>query len=173
MPRSVTALEAGPGFVSYTLGPRESFTVLALTALADAPTGPNDDDDVFLDYLNPNGDVIHRQGLGVLHQPPAFYSLAVDGEPWAEGNGAVSDWPQHIDNLVEPWIAARLAPIGLTGRCVVRLYASLGQPVPGDDPFATLDTTYVFAPVHLWVADARGSSNLPAPLPPLLTHVQA
>lgn len=171
MPRSVTAFETGPGFATYTLGRRESFTVLAFSTLADAPGGPADDDDVYFDCISPTGRVIYRQSLGAVHQPPVFYSLAPLSEPMENLYGqAVAQWPQ-VDGVSGPaTVTMRMSPVELAGSCVVRVYAVLGNVLPGDDPFAILDPTYVFTP-HLWVRDSGNSRELPANSPPLLTHV--
>ena len=171
MPRSITRFTTGPGFAEYQLGKREAFTVLAFSTLATAPGGPDDDDDLYLDYLNSVGDVIYRQSLGAVHQPPNFYSLAPMAEPLENLYGqALAQWPQ-TDGVNGPAnVTMRLAPITLTGGCTVRVFAYLGSLNPGDDPMANLDPTYVFAS-HLWVEDVAGRRELPPLSPPLLTHV--
>lgn len=171
MPRSITAFTLGPGFATYQLGLREQFTIQGFTALATAPGGPDDDDDLFFDCINPIGDVIYRQSLGSVHQPPVFYSLAPLAEPFQDQyGGGTATWPQ-TDGVNGPAVVTmRLSPLTLTGNCIVRIYACLGDAQPDLDPFASLDPTYVFTP-HLWVEDGASSRSLPANPPPLLTHV--
>lgn len=173
MPRSITAFDIGPGGALYQLGKREAFTVQAFSTLASAPTGPDDDDALYLDYLNSVGDVIYRQSLGVVHQPPVFYSLSPFAEPMESLPGPASaQWPQ-VDGVEGPAIVTmRLSPLTLTGGCVIRVYACLGNPNPDDDPFASLDSTYDFVP-HMWVEDVGAKRTLPPNPPPLLAHVAA
>jgi hypothetical protein len=170
MPRSITRFDTGPGFALYQLGKREAFTVEAFSTLASAPTGPDDDNDLFLDYLNSVGDVIYRQSLGSVHQPPVFYSLTPNAEPMENLYGqAVAQWPQ-VDGVNGPALATlRLSPITLNGGCTVRVYACFGSADPATDPFSSLDPTYVFAP-HMWVEDVATARSLPPPPPPLLAH---
>jgi hypothetical protein len=171
MPRSVTAFELGPGFATYTLGKREAFTIRSFSTLAAAPTGPDDDDDLYFDCISPTGNVIYRQSLGSVHQPPVFYSLAPMAEPMENLYGqAVAQWPQ-VDGVNGPAVVTlRMSPVELSGSCTARVYAYLGSLQPGDDPFANLDPTYVFTP-HLWVNDTGRIPSLPPNSPPLLTHI--
>lgn len=171
MPHEITNFDRGQGFAVYQLGKREAFTVQAFSTLAAAPFGPDDDDSLYLDYISPTGGVIYRQSLGVVHQPPVFYSLAPFSEPMETLPGPASaDWPQ-VDGVEGPSVVTMgLAPLTLTGGCTVRVYACLGNPNPDDDPFASLDPTYVFTP-SMWVDGRSRPQPLPAPLPPLLAHV--
>jgi hypothetical protein len=173
VPRSITSFTTGPGFAQYALGLREEFTIQGVTALATAPFGPDDDDQLYFDCLNPNGDAIYRQSLGTVHQPPVFYSLSPLAEPMeAQYGPSASTWPQ-ADGVSGPAIVTMgLTPVTLIGGCVARVYAALGDVQPDVDPFSSLDPTYVFTP-HLWVEDVGGKRVLPPNSPPLLTHIAA
>jgi hypothetical protein len=161
VPRPITNFGTGPGFARYQLGAQEELQIQALSFLADVIAGgPTNDDDIWVDYRNPAGQIIYRQFVDELHQPPSFYSLAAGAESFSSNLNGIGYWPQTQAGNRESYMTQRLSPLVLTTGCTVNIYASLGFPTPPDDPMASLDPTYVFT-AHMWVEDARGLGDLP------------
>jgi hypothetical protein len=162
-------VDNGPGFASYTLGQRDAWRLESVTFTA-VSSGPNDDDDTFLDCLDGSGGVIYRQYLGTIHQPPAFYSLTAGAEPFWDQGDSTGSFPQDAGGFEGGIVTMRLAPVTLGPGCVLRVYAALGQPAADADPFASLDTSYSMPDLHLWVedVDAAGGGRLDVGNPLLL-----
>lgn len=171
MPYAIERFDCEGGNAVYTLGRREAFTVLAFSTTIVRPDLMPQYATVFFDCLDPTGGVIYRQVLGGLQATSAFYSLAPDAEPYVSDSSLEHPtWPQTDGDNNGEWTTMRMAPIALTGGCVVRAYACAGGVFPDQDPFANVDRQYVFTP-HLWVEGVGRPRVLPADPPPLLTHV--
>jgi hypothetical protein len=170
VPHPIVVASGQPGVIGYTLGKRESFTLLGLSALLKTVNG-GFSDTILLDCRTSIGGIIYRQTIDLGPNGPTFYSLAPFAEPmWIVPDSIDNGFPQQ-NNADQAFYTVRMAPVTLTPGCTVSMIAASGAAYPDVDPLTTLDADASWLDLHLWVQGSSRRPTLPPPPPPLLAHV--
>ena len=173
MPRAILAPPSRAGIATYTLSPHEEFTVNAVT-FSVVPTGGGGGDAFsYLDFRNPNGNLIHLQPLAPGDGANMFYSLAVDASEFNEPNATTAFLPQDMDGFGFNYVSQRLSPQTLSALCTVNAYKTLGGEAPPVDPITNVSGFYSIPDLHLWVEDVRKGFDLPEVGNPILLGIGA
>lgn len=172
MPYAILGGSSQTGVVSYQLGKREEFTLLALTALLTGVFG-GDASSILLDCRSATGGVIYRQAIDESPNAPTFYSLSPGAEALYLVPGTSDLGPVTQPNADQALYTERLTPVTLTGGCTINMVCTSAGWYPDLDPLDELNPDGAWADLHLWVQPTGGRRDLPANSPPLLTHVAA